>query len=179
MLHLLDPAGYPLSDLENFRRRVRERQTVAEATLDLADDASSYFAGESLQRLEHLFADDTRLLDLCQSVRRHLVDDVASATRIRSLRALRTHLTEAYRLHRRLLRTRRDDPRVQLHLPRRMGAIRVEYEDEARREASISSTRGGWPCQCPLTSRRHPTTHRSLLSGCSRLLAPSCARSEY
>jgi len=135
MLHLLDADGYPLSDLETFRRRVRERQTVAEATLDLADDASSYFAGESLQKLEHLFADDTRLLHLCESVRRHLVDDVASATRIRSLRALRTHLTEAYRLHRRLLRTRRDDPRVQLHLPRRMGAIRVEYDDEARREA--------------------------------------------
>lgn len=135
MLHLLDPGGYPLNEREQFRRRIRERQTVAEAALDLADDASPYFVGEAIQRLETLFADDSRLLDLCLAVREHLTHDIADAARIRGLRAVRTHLTETYRLHRRLLRTRRGDPRVQVHLPVRTGALRLEYEDEARREA--------------------------------------------
>jgi ATP-dependent helicase HepA len=135
MLHLLDPQGYPLNDREQFRRRVHERQTVAEATLDLTDDASVYFVGEALQRLETLFADDSRLLDLCTAVRELVLRDTADPARVGSLRALRTHLTETYRLHRRLLRTRRGDPRVQVHLPQRTGALRLEYDDEARREA--------------------------------------------
>src|SRR5262249_50809253 len=46
-----------------------------------------------------------------------------------------THVTETYRLHRRLVRTRREDPRVRDHLPRRTGAILVNYEDHAREEA--------------------------------------------
>ncbi len=135
MLHLLDPQAYPLNDREQFRRRVRERQTVGDATLDLTDDASVYFVGEALQRLESLFADDTRLLDLCTAVRDFALRDTTDPARVARLRALRTHLIETYRLHRRLLRTRRGDPRVQVHLPQRTGAIRLEYDDETRREA--------------------------------------------
>ncbi len=135
MLHLLDPQGYPLDEREQFRHRVRERQTIAEVTLDLADDASTYFVDEALQRLETIFTDDSRLLALCMAVREHLTLDTADAARVRTLRALRTHLTETYRLHRRLLRTRRGDPRVLDHLPVRTGAVRLEHEDGARREA--------------------------------------------
>ena len=111
MLHLLDPEGYALDGRDQFRRRVRERQTVAEATLDLADDASSFFVDEALQRLEGLFADDSRLLELCAAVREHRAHDITDAGRVRSLRALRIHLTETYRLHRRLPHAQRD-PRV-------------------------------------------------------------------
>ena len=135
MLHLLDPQGYPLNEREQFRRRVRERQTIAEVTLDLADDASTYFVDEALQRLETIFVDDSRLVALCVAVREHLTLDPQDAARVRTLRTLRTHLTETYRLHRRLLRTRRGDPRVLVHLPLRTGAVQLEHEDGARREA--------------------------------------------
>src|SRR5262249_22202045 len=40
-----------------------------------------------------------------------------------------------YRLHRRLLRTRREDPRVRDFLPSRTGPIVVNHEDHARAEA--------------------------------------------
>jgi ATP-dependent helicase HepA len=135
MLHLLDPDGYPLRDRDQFRHRVRERQTVAEASLDLADDASAYFAGEAVDKLEQRFSEDLRLVDLCRTVRKHLEQETSNLERIWALRALRTHLSETYRLHRRLLRTRRDDPRVQDHLPSRAGAIRLQHEDGARQEA--------------------------------------------
>lgn len=135
MLHLLDPEGYPLEDRDSFRRRVRDRQTIAEATADLDDDASTLFIEEAINRLGELFADDARLMELCSAVRSRLGREGGDDVRIRALRALRTHVTETYRLHRRLLRTRREDPRVRDHLPRRTGAIVVEHEDHARDES--------------------------------------------
>jgi len=47
MLHLLDPTAYPLSDLQTFKERINERQTVAEALMDLGDDASVFFAEDA------------------------------------------------------------------------------------------------------------------------------------
>src|SRR5580698_6440704 len=75
MLHLLDPDAYPLSDREAFRRRVSERQSVAEATADLMDDASSFFAEDAMARIEAAFASDFRLIKLCGEVRAHLAED--------------------------------------------------------------------------------------------------------
>lgn len=135
MLHLLDPDAYPLSDREAFRRRVSERQSVAEATADLMDDASSFFAEDAIVRIENVFASDPRLMELCAEARAHLAEDLEASARVAALRALRSHLTEVYRLHRRLLRTRRGDPRVQAFLPVRTGVIRIEYEDQSQAEA--------------------------------------------
>jgi ATP-dependent helicase HepA len=65
MLHLLDPDGYPLDDRQAFRERVQSRQTIAEALLDLTDDASEYFAADALTRLEPFFERDPSLESLC------------------------------------------------------------------------------------------------------------------
>jgi ATP-dependent helicase HepA len=135
MLHLLDPDTYLLNDLESFRRRVMQRQSIAEAMADLTDDASAFFVQEAIAKLETAFAADARLSALCSEVKSLVSDDVQSSNRVRALRALRTHLSETYRLHRRLLRTRRSDPRVQIYLPKRKGMIAVEQEDQARLEA--------------------------------------------
>ena len=135
MLHLLDPDAYPLDDREAFRQRVAERQSVAEATADLMDDASSFFAEDAIARIENLFASDLRLMELCATTRAHLEEEIEAPGRVAALRALRSHLTEVYRLHRRLLRTRRGDPRVQAFLPVRTGLIKIEHEDQSRVEA--------------------------------------------
>jgi ATP-dependent helicase HepA len=135
MLHLLDPDAYPLNDRQAFHRRVAERQSVAEATADLMDDASSFFAEDAIARIENVFASDPRLMELCAEARIRLADDIAEPARMAALRALRSHLTEVYRLHRRLLRTRRGDPRVQAFLPVRTGLIKIEHEDQSRVEA--------------------------------------------
>jgi ATP-dependent helicase HepA len=135
MLHLLDPEAYPLDDRESFRHRVRERQVIAEATADLIDDASSLFAEDAIGRLETSFGFDSRLMELCSSVRAQLNHDLQAPKRVAALRALRTHLAETYRLHRRLLRTRRGDPRVQAFLPSRTGLVTIEHEDQSRSEA--------------------------------------------
>lgn len=135
MLHLLDKDAYLLEDRESFRDRVRERQTVAEATADLMDDANALFAREAIERIESAFHGDDRLTSLCSSVREQLDKAVHDPLRISALQALRTHLSEAYRLHRRLLRTRRGDPRVQIHVPQRNGAIVIDHDDQSRLES--------------------------------------------
>ena len=135
MLHLLEPQAYPLEDRESFRRRVRDRQMIAEASADLDDDASFLFVEEAIARLSDLFAEDERLAELSGVVRSVATREVDDEDRIKALRALRGHISETYRLHRRLLRTRREDPRVRDHLPRRQGVRVIEYKDHAREEA--------------------------------------------
>lgn len=135
MLHLLEPDAYPLDELESFRRRVEERKMVAEAIADLRDDASALFAEDAIDRIESTFPDDARLQRLCSEAREHLAKDILDAGRTHSLRVVRTHVSEIYRLHRRLLRSRRVDPKVQEHLPTRNGVQTLKVEDHLRAEA--------------------------------------------
>jgi ATP-dependent helicase HepA len=104
--------------------------------MDLGDDASVFFAEDALRRLEVSFGRDRRLLDLCAAARLHLEEEAGSGSRTIHLRALREHLAESYKLHRRLLRTRRADPRVSDYLPRRRGVLVIPGADEARDEAA-------------------------------------------
>lgn len=136
MLHLLDPLGYPLHGVEAFRERVLGRQVVADAILNLSDQASSFFVNDAVSRLQEAFPDDENLITLGQSARTLSAELSECEERTESLRSLRTYLAENYRLHRRLLRTRRDDPRVRGLLPQRTGTLVVEYEDDARAEAA-------------------------------------------
>ena len=123
-----------MHDLDSFRRRVEERQSVAEAIADLADDASSFFAEDAIARLEHAFQFDPRLTELCSIARLHLRENLDSVGRIESLSNLRSHVAEAYRLDRRILRTRRGDPRVETYLPKRTGLVTINHEDQGRLE---------------------------------------------
>jgi ATP-dependent helicase HepA len=136
MLNLLDPSGYPLDDLDGFRLRVAERQTVAEALVDLTDRASGSFVNEAIGRLRPLFPDDERLEELSTRVESLLWNDESDTDRIDAINGLRTHIRETYKLHRRLLRTRRVDSRISEHLLSRSGAERITYEDLARVESA-------------------------------------------
>ncbi|WP_437931103.1 protein DpdE [Sorangium sp. So ce291] len=161
MLHLLDPDAYPLEDRSAFRLRVQGRQMVAEALADLGDEASDLFVEDALDRLEKLFIDDTRLLQLCGEVRRHLAASTFGSDRARALQTLRTHVTETYRLHRRMLRTRRDDPRIRDHLPQRRGVIQIDGQDQARNEAFdfVESWRLALPATRDAGGRRPEQAH--------------------
>lgn len=136
MLNLLDPSGYPLGDLNGFRVRVKERQTVAEALVDLTDRASGSFVTDAIGRLKPLFPNDQRLEELSSRVESLLWNDESDPNRVAALSALRTHIREIYKLHRRLLRTRRVDSRIAEHLLSRSGAEKITYEDSARVESA-------------------------------------------
>lgn len=126
MLHLLDPVVFPLDDLPGFERRLASRQLVAETVAGLAPEHVLSMEDE-LDRLESAFGDDPALRDLISHLRpvvqRLPEEDDLEFTQ--ALTALRSHLTETYRLHRRILRNRRRS--VPWATPRRAGLETLPY----------------------------------------------------
>lgn len=134
MLHLLDPAAYPLDDRNAFRARIAQRQQVADWLGDLQDDASPLFMEEALHGVIEQLASDKRLVELAQAALPLVDEDVDDDnTRKELLAAVRAHISEIYRLHRRLLRTRRRS--LEEPLWGRAGARSIHCEDSTRAEA--------------------------------------------
>ena len=125
LLHLLDPAIHRLEDLDGFRAKVAARQDLAELYFGFTEDIPEFFLRDTLDRLRALFPEDSRLSSLLDAVEQ----PAESETRARCIRIARTHLSETYRLHRRLIRNRRSEELEGL-LPGRDGLIRVEVVDE-------------------------------------------------
>lgn len=108
MLHLLEPQLYPLEEEERFRDKIRHRAEIAQiaATLAMAD---VYSMPDHIQALQQMFPKDALLQDYCDQlfqVALTLPDENDPALKA-ALQQLRTHLSETYKLNRRILRNRR------------------------------------------------------------------------
>jgi ATP-dependent helicase HepA len=133
LLHLLDPVMYPLGDLKGFRNRLERHQTVAQLYhLFKPDEEGSYLEG-ALKQFTDAFPNDERLASFAKGLKPFLKygADPDAPERAERIRAVRAHVSEAYRLHRRLLRNRRADDRVEGLLPGRAGVERWAYTDPA------------------------------------------------
>lgn len=135
MLHLLDPVVFPLNDLVGFERRLASRQLVAETVAGLAPEHLLSMEDE-LDRLESAFGDDPTLrilIDRLRPVVQQLPEE-DDPEFIQALTALRSHLTETYRLHRRILRNRRRS--VPWATPTRAGLETLLYDCDVTGERS-------------------------------------------
>ena len=102
LLHLLDPKNYQPQDLGEFTRRVKMRDELALIHHSLTPDLDEFDFSLYADQLRSVFPDD-KTLDL-------LVDqtlDCTDSQRPDRIVRVREHLSETYRLHHRLLRTRR------------------------------------------------------------------------
>lgn len=104
MLHLLDPDVYPLEDVDGFRRRVRDRQVLGTAFFTFRSDIPPFLLRDKVNALRAMFEADTQLAELLDAVEGSLDDSAALSE---AVAAARLHISETYRVHRRLLRTRR------------------------------------------------------------------------
>ena len=104
MLHLLDPEIHDLEDLDGFRARVAKRTEVGELFFTFREDTPAFLLGNKINRLRELFPSDARLSGFLDQLSESLKggQDLTGP-----IRRIRTHLSESYRLHRRMLRTRR------------------------------------------------------------------------
>lgn len=121
MLHLLDPVVYPLSDYEGFKNKIVHRQALAEVVALLVPE-HALFLEQPLEDLLERIPDDVRLHGLVGELKDLLLmmpeeDDVKMIAGIRRVRA---HISETYRLNRRILRNRRKQ--IQGLTPDRSGA---------------------------------------------------------
>lgn len=144
MMCLLDPVVYPLNDLEGFRAKVANRQALAEAVAAL-DPSNSLFMDSVLDDLLDRLPNDPRLSDLSLALKERLLDlpDESDPEFCASVRQLRAHISETYRLNRRVLRNRRTQ--VVGLTPDRKGAElwSVESSSMDRVESALEDWRVG------------------------------------
>ncbi|MGA4792248.1 protein DpdE [Nocardia sp. AB354] len=121
MLHLLAPDLYRWTERDAFEEKYRLRSELADSVFAL-DSEYTYLLPSAIARIRDLLpATDERFTDLSRHVLDLLDDDdeLLAGTDASELKArteaLRAHISEAYRLHRRVIRHRRqtvlhDDP---------------------------------------------------------------------
>lgn len=133
ILHLLDPVVFPLNDLKGFERRVQSRQFVAEIAASLLPD-NVLSMEDDLDRLSEAFGDDLTLMKRVEALRPivQALPDQEDEGFLVALGALRAHLAETYKLHRRVLRNRRKA--VPWTTPQRKGLETLPYASTWRGE---------------------------------------------
>ncbi|MFC0554892.1 protein DpdE [Planotetraspora thailandica] len=127
LLHLLDPNLYKWSDLAAFEHKYQLRSELA-SYVHALDSEFTYLLPDAIADIEKLIPDsDERFRELSQEVlalldeEDELREGVDEADLKARTEALRAHISEAYRLHRRVIRHRRlsvtvDDPEA-MYLP--------------------------------------------------------------
>jgi ATP-dependent helicase HepA len=135
MLHLLDPQGYPLDSEDAFRQRVESRQALAEIVASLAPENALYL-DYTLDQLAELFPEDQRLQGEAALLRQVLIGmpPEDSPELIEAIARVRDHLSEVYRLHRRILRHRRRS--VVGLTPDRSGLETIRYRSTSAAKAA-------------------------------------------
>lgn len=114
LLHLLDPKLYSWDQLDQFRKRYEQRVVLADSVYTLDAQFTVYLASsiKDIRRtldvydsqFEHLSARVLELLDEHDELR-DASDEPDLTVRVEELRA---HISETYRLHRRVIRNRRE-----------------------------------------------------------------------
>lgn len=106
MLKLLDPAVYADTTAGQLRSRLEARAGLGRVFLGLQPSLPGVLLKGRLAEIEASFPDDAEVRDLVARARESVAtqdkDETASL-----IQALRTHIAEVYRVHRRMLRTRR------------------------------------------------------------------------
>lgn len=122
MLHLLDPVVYSLNDLAGFKRKVDIRLQLGEAIAGL-DVENIFFINNSLnQLLQHLPEDEicSELITKLRLITQRGLPDASDPLLVEAIDNLKAHMSETYKLDRRILRNRRS--RLQLtNLKKRSG----------------------------------------------------------
>lgn len=114
LLHLLDPELYRWDRQSEFEQRYAMRSALADSVQSLDPDLN-YVIRDSLEDIAKLLPDtDTRFHQLAQDVlvllddEDELVDDALQGEFSYRVAQVRAHLSETYRIHRRVIRHRRE-----------------------------------------------------------------------
>lgn len=160
MLKLLDPAVYRDTTAEDLRRRMEARSALGRLFLGLQPHFPGVLLNKRLTEIGAAFPEDDEVSALIGEVRQAVAGPDRHALAV-AIGALRTYVSEVYRVHRRMLRTRRtaalhESYRVtgrlrpqQVVLPssafaalaslldnwRQEALAACEFDEEARREA--------------------------------------------
>lgn len=137
MLHLLDPTTYPLDGEDALRRKMNSRQALAEIVAGLTPENALYL-DYTVDQLAVLFPDDELLQEHLTALR-GVIDSMpeeGDPALVEAIDRLHAHLSEVYRLHRRILRHRRRS--IAGLTPNRAGAEIVRYRSCDRAALTVA-----------------------------------------
>lgn len=117
LLKILDPDNYVDLGVEAFSNRVRDREALGVFLRGLRSDASPAVLRQRLRRLPELFPDDQEVVRLGGSIASALEQNAREQLQ-RDVNDLRGHIADVYRIHQRLVRTRRRDAADWVFQPR-------------------------------------------------------------
>lgn len=116
LLNLLDPTTHPLEDVEGFRRKLEGRREIGRLLLGLDPEAPRLVLRQRCAEMERLFSDDSTIRELAPKLvaaTREAPDEVPALCA-----ALKSHIADSYRIHQRLIRSRRADAEGWAFTPR-------------------------------------------------------------
>jgi ATP-dependent helicase HepA len=138
LLNLLDPAAHPIDDVEGFRRKLEGRREIGRLLLDLDPEAPKLVLRQRSAEMERLFPHDPTVKELAP--RLAIATREAPADVPALCAALKSHIADSYRIHQRLIRSRRADAEGWAFTPR------GHWDDEKPSFAHvrIEADGGGW-----------------------------------
>ena len=143
MLHLLSPEMYGLDDVEKLRMSVKTRQEIGRVLVGLQPDRPVFLLRAQIQKLRELLPNDELLGGRLNELSHLLENETGVSESSGAVREVRAHISEAYRLHRRMLRNRRAVVGKGLLLPRWQdgGAASVieEWDSDERSELALDA----------------------------------------
>ena len=176
ILHLLDPKIYAIEDIEGFKIKQDIRLKMGQVIAGLSPE-NALFMDADLDELDRILPHDVLCHALVGSLRSLIVSsrvpDIEDPKLIRSIRLLKIHLSETYKLDRRILRNRRSG--LNLDLRRRKGGLvwYVENNESEQLENQFESWR-------ILTSCRHKVAEKNQdLSDFSRKIITALVECDY
>ena len=130
LLHLLDPISYRLDDEVAFRQKLAKRQDFGRLLLTIRPDQNPVFLRMSLRSLRELVPGDELAKSLVARIEQSLEGQDQQAVSA-AVREFHHHISNTYRLHQRMIRTRRRDLSNQESLARlTLSPVLAEDEDE-------------------------------------------------
>jgi ATP-dependent helicase HepA len=107
LLNLLDPLTHPLDDLDGFRLKLEQRRKIGRLLLSLDPDTSGLVLRKRGAELQLTFPDDPVVQELAPQLIAATLD--APEQLVDLCGALKEHIADNYRIHQRLIRSRRAD----------------------------------------------------------------------
>lgn len=116
LLNLLDPISHPIDDLAGFETKLAKRREFGRLLLGLDPTGPAMVIRQRASEAQRLFPDDSVVTDLApRLIEATRTDERLSAELCVQLRG---HIAESYRIHQRLIRSRRADAKGWEFMPR-------------------------------------------------------------
>ena len=116
LLNLLDPDTHGLDSAEGFKTKLEQRRDIGRLLLSLDPESPGLVLRRRAEEIQSLFVDDAfvlRMAPLLIEASRSGSDALAPLCS-----ALKTHIADTYRIHQRLIRSRRADAKGWEFMPR-------------------------------------------------------------